>query len=710
MFSKIMKGRWYYILLGFITGELIIGIFLYIGIKNHNMNYNRPGAVLKQKNTRIVDKSLYEYYGIKETGENPPLIVGLETFFINGKSLTILSGAIHYFRVHPEYWRDRLKKLRAMGANTVETYIPWNLHEPEKDCYDFGEDISDNDKSFSAWLNVANFLQIAKEEDLFAIIRPGPYICSEWDFGGLPSYLLSYPDIRIRSNHPLYLERVDKFFDKLLPKLSPYRIENGGPIIMFQLENEYGHFAEVAGGTDHLKYLKLKMQEHDINGLFVTSDGVVRCGSIGSLIEDDVLMTANFQSNCEDELVALKSMQPTKAAMVMEFWTGWFDHWGEPHSIRNSEVYAERLHYILEFPASVNLYMFHGGTNFGFMNGANQWMHKGVIDYQPDTTSYDYDALLSEHGDYTEKYFMTRDLFLREQIGIGIRIPSIPDSVVTVAYHPIVISEQLEWNDIIDNVFIEDRVESTELKPMELLPLKGRKCNSKRGGQSYGFILYRQICVTKEHPVIQIMGRVRDVAMVLIDNVRQTDIFQSMKQVNQFGFWGAVNAKKRFNIGNGTHVLDILVENLGRNNFGFSFEDFDQRKGLIDGIVKIDDIQLSGVWSIMVLDFQPKWVTSVKGWKDYIYRERELEHPTMFKATFELEEGKIFDTYINMEDWGKGVVFVNGFNIGRYFSIGPQLALYVPAPLLKTGVNTIIIFEQFSCSGEVDFSSKPIFV
>ncbi|KAJ9575407.1 hypothetical protein L9F63_025639, partial [Diploptera punctata] len=309
--------------------------------------------------------TLYDYYtegGIYSGLETLP-----DTFQLNRKNITLFSGAIHYFRVHPEYWRDRLRKLRAAGFNTVETYVPWNLHEPEQDVFDFGKGNND----MSMFLDVVKYIKLAQEEDLLVILRPSPYICSEWDFGGMPSWLLRFPGLVVRSSEQQFLDRVSKYNNKLLPLFKDLQFTRGGPVIAFQIENEYGGLVEDGSPVDtkYLEFLRDEFLKHDIVELLFTSDNPSMHGETGAIA--GVLQTANFQVNPENELSILKKFQPDKPLMVMEFWAGWFDHWFEKHHTTTVEIFSDILERILKFPSSVNLYMFHGGTNFGFMNGAN---------------------------------------------------------------------------------------------------------------------------------------------------------------------------------------------------------------------------------------------------------------------------------------------------------------------------------------------------
>lgn len=311
-----------------------------------------------------------------------------DQFVMNGEPIQLISGAIHYFRVVPEYWEDRLIKLKECGFNTVETYIPWNLHEPAEGVY-----------SFDGIADIERFIKLAEKIGLYVIIRPSPYICAEWEFGGLPSWLLKDKQIRLRCFDQLFLNKVDAYYDVLMPILVPYLCTNGGSIIAMQIENEYGSYGN---DQQYLQYLKEAMEKRGVDVLLFTSDGPTDSMLQSGMIKG-VLATVNFGSQVNKYFDKLEEYQPNQPVMCMEFWNGWFDHWGENHHTRDAEDVARTFEEMLQRKASVNFYVFHGGTNFGFYNGANHGEK-----YEPTITSYDYDVLLTEHGVPTDKYFAVR--------------------------------------------------------------------------------------------------------------------------------------------------------------------------------------------------------------------------------------------------------------------------------------------------------------
>ncbi|XP_046384129.1 beta-galactosidase-1-like protein 2 isoform X2 [Ischnura elegans] len=636
--------------------------------------------------------TLYEYY--TAGGVNTTLEAPASGFLLNGKEITIFSGAIHYFRVHPEYWQDRMRKLRAAGFNTLETYIPWNLHEPEKDVFDFG----DGNRDFSMFLDVRKFIQLAQEEDLFVIIRPGPYICSEWDFGGLPSWLLRIPDIKVRTSDPQFTSRVKIYFDKLLPLLTDLQFTRGGPIIAVQIENEYGGFGKTSDprDKDYLKFIKNAYEDNGLEGLFFTSDSPSTSGDIGSL--PGVLQTANFNSFPTNQLDALKQLQPDRALMVMEFWSGWFDHWleGSHQTGLRPTVLEDYLEQIFSYNASINVYMFHGGTSFGFMNGANVVFIFPY--YAPDTSSYDYDAPLSEAGDYTEKYRILERVVAKHN-KVLTQTPEKPAESTKAAYEPIKFSLFMTMEDILNEIEQEDKTQLETLQPMESLPV------NNGNGQSYGYINYRKKVKLTNNSTIKISGHVRDIALLMLDNQQKTKIPSQRNDLHGFGFWPDKDQELTFEEADaGERTIDILVENAGRVNYGGP-EDFIQKKGLWEGPVIIDGAEQTG-WEATALQFKSQWVRNLNSWRQSTsVPERG---PVLLKGTFEVT-GDPADTWLDFSLWGKGIAFVNGFHLGRYFKAGPPKTLYIPAPLLHSGFNEVIIFEHYQTAAELTFRDSPIF-
>ncbi|PYZ99367.1 hypothetical protein A6K26_009645, partial [Gammaproteobacteria bacterium 2W06] len=633
--------------------------------------------------------SLYEYYapgGVVSSG----LLAEGDAFSLNGREILLLSGAFHYFRVHPARWRETLKKLKAAGLNAVETYVPWNLHEPRQGEFDFGG----LGEPMSIFLDVRAFVQMAQEEDLFVILRPGPYICSEWDFGGMPSFLLRDYTMQVRTYYEGFRLAAATFFDNLLPKLVDLQFTRGGPIIAVQIENEYGNFGYSDEPRDTL-YLEFLRDNLIINGfgesLFFTSDTPSQSGDLGSVPGE--LMTANFKTGGENELKILKEIQPDRPLMVMEFWTGWFDHWlAEVHVTWAPETFAENLEMILNHNASVNMYMFIGGTNWGFMAGANTlniWPH-----YAPDTTSYDYDAVLTEAGDYTEKYNLAKEIIARFNPLEGIvDRPEPPVETTKVAYPAAPVADVLDLDALLTQT---PKFESSEgALSMELLPV------NNGSGQAHGYIMYTtHVTVAAPNSTLKIRGHVRDMAQVLLDGQVITQPYHNQLDVNKFGFWNGLDKELTLPGVGAVAELRILVENLGRVNYGAPHK-YHQQKGLWEGPVLVDGVQIDE-WEMQPMEF--KGLQSLSGWTAF---GGSLAAPALYRCVLEVD-GAPEDTWLDMSGWGKGAVFVNGFNLGRYWNAGPPKTLYLPGPLLKEGSNEIVVFEQYTASSEIMFRDTPI--
>lgn len=604
------------------------------------------------------------------------LKINKSDFILNGKPIRILSGAIHYFRVVPEYWKDRLLKLKGMGLNTVETYVPWNLHEEIRGQF-----------KFNGSLDISAFVKLAHELDLFVIIRPGPYICSEWDFGGLPSWLLHDPEMQPRSMYPPFIEATERYFEKLLPILVPLQFYRGGPVIAFQIENEYGSFY-----TDDVKYmehLKSLMIKGGIKELLFTSDNYVGLTK-GFLALPGVFLTVNFGNKAQERLHLIREIQPDKPALVAEFWDGWFDHWGEEHHVRDTETVANMLKQILDSGASFNLYMFHGGTNFGFMNGANE--------LQPTTTSYDYDAPLSEAGDITLKYTALRDVLQKHAPkdsvpkGAFKLLPVLQNSPKR-SYGKVELKHYMSLPQLLQ---YHKSVESDKVLSMEELPI------NNNGGQGYGFILYQTEIsqVPREVSIDNVLDR----AQVLLNSLPVYTYDASL------GYKSTIELKIEDKVSSQLEMpckVEILVENMGRSNYGGTVSQ--SRKG-ISGSVRINDQNPTKLkWKMFPLEFKADVLSRIKGGQWSALPENQPRSPALYWGTFAIDD-EPKDTFLLMKNWTKGVCFINGHNLGRYWSKGPQQTLYVPAPWLQKGQNELIIFELHSfSSADVSFVESHIF-
>lgn len=374
-------------------------------------------------------------------------------FYRDGEKTTLVSGTIHYFRVVPDYWEDRLKKLRACGFNAVETYTCWNLHERREGVFDF-----------SGGLDIGRFIDTAASLGLMVILRPGPYICAEWDMGGLPSWLLTYGHMRLRCNDPLFLEKVGRYYKELFRHVTPRLAANGGNVVAVQVENEYGSYGD---DKDYLRAIADIYRDNGVDCLLFTSDGTAPF-MLGGGTLDGVLATVNFGSNPAGNFGALREFRPGEPVMCMEYWNGWFDHWYEEHHTRTSTDTAQVLDEMLSAGASVNFYMFHGGTNFGFTNGANYDDR-----HAPTVTSYDYDAPLNEAGDLTPKYFEVKEV-LEKHFG---KAPAIPvGNLPKAAYGEVALTEAATLFDSQEALGAPIRAAA----PLTMEEL----------GQDFGFVLY----------------------------------------------------------------------------------------------------------------------------------------------------------------------------------------------------------------------------
>jgi beta-galactosidase len=554
-------------------------------------------------------------------------------FIYEGEPVQLLSGAMHYFRIVPAYWRDRLLKLKACGFNAVETYVPWNYHEPKPGRF-----------AFEGMADIERFIRTAGELGLFVIVRPSPYICAEWEFGGLPSWLLADSNIRLRCYDEKFLERVDAYYDVLLPKLRPLLCTNGGPIIALQIENEYGSYGN---DTRYLEYLHQGMLRRGMDVLLFTSDGptdpMLQAGSVPG-----VLSTVNFGSGAKDAFMKLREYQAEQPLMCMEYWNGWFDHWGEPHHARDAGDVARVFEDMLEEKASVNFYMFHGGTNFGFYSGANCQQKD---QYEPTVTSYDYDSLLSESGDPTDKFHAVREILARyAEIGEL----ELPEPIGRMAYGVVQMTEQAPLLAQADR--LSPPLQRTNPEPMEKL------------GQDYGFILYRTTISGPREEQELVIQEVRDRALIFVDGN-----FRGVLER------GDTEHPISLEVPPEGVEISILVENMGRINYGPYLKD---AKGITEG-VRLGFQFLFG-WSIHCLPLDD--LSSLQFGTAAVQ-----DTPAFYRGKLHTDEVK--DTFLQLEGWTKGVVFINGFNLGRYWNKGPQQTLYVPAPLLRRGDNEIIVFE-----------------
>lgn len=570
-------------------------------------------------------------------------------FYMDSKPFDIYSGAMHYFRTVPEYWEDRLTKLKAAGFNTVETYVCWNLHEKKPGEFDF-----------SGILDIEKYLEIAQKVGLYAIVRPGPYICAEWDFGGLPAWLLKDKNMQIRCMYPDYLKCVERFYKELLPRLVPHLESHGGNIIAMQVENEYGSYGN---DKDYLRYVEKLTRDCGIDCLLFTSDeNTNNMISGGSL--PDIYKVLNFGSRSRTAFNVLKDFENDGPNMCGEFWCGWFDHWRDKHHTRNSLEIVNEIKGFIDNGASFNIYMFHGGTNFGFTAGAN---HNQGHGYEPTVTSYDYCAMLTEWGDYTPAYHAVRKLLCEKQ---GIEPPELPESPKLQSIGKVKLTETASLFENLDNIGEKHHVPVPE--GMEYF------------GQNFGLIYYETTLKGKYNASPMYVKNVHDFAEVYFDGEKKTSIDRTLYSVEGKTTLKDVIFKKKKGESSpflmpalsGERKIGVLVDTMGRVNYGNMLD----RKGISDIYLGIQRLMNYDVWTLPLDNLDKlKYSSSVK-----------KEEPVFLRGSFKTDSKA--DCFIHLDGFNRGCVYINGFNLGRFWKVGPQRSLYIPGTLLKDE-NEIIVFN-----------------
>jgi len=565
-----------------------------------------------------------------------------DDFVLDGEPFRILSGALHYFRVHPDDWADRIHKARLMGLNTIETYVPWNAHEPRP-----GEWRADGA------LDLARFLKAVADEGMYAIVRPGPYICAEWDNGGLPAWLFTDPEVGIRRSEPRFVAALSAYLRNVLDIVRPLQVTEGGPVLLVQVENEYGAYGD---DKDYLRQLVEVIRGAGITVPLTTvdqpQDDMLENGSLPELLK-----TASFGSRSRERLATLRRHQPTGPLMCSEFWDGWFDSWGGHHHTTSVEESAADLDALLALGASVNLYMFHGGTNFGFTNGAND---KGV--YQPIVTSYDYDAPLDEAGEPTEKFWAFRDVIAQYA-----PVPELEP--VAAAAAP---AFTVPFGSSVPLWSVADRL--GEWSHTDSLPTFDEL------GHYSGLGLYRTEIDTTEPAVLE-FGEVRDRAYVSVG-------------ASRLGVLARDHHDSAIALSPSRGTLTVLVEDQGRVDYG---PRIGEPKGLI-GPVQLNGEELRR-WSVLPLELSS--LAPVRDALDAAGAEtpERLAGPVFARAVFGLDEP--YPLFLDTTGWGKGVAWINGFHLGRYWTRGPQETLFVPRGVLRAGANELIVLELESAAEAV---------
>ena len=562
-------------------------------------------------------------------------------FYVNGKPEKFVSGSVHYFRIPPEYWYDRLLKLKESGCNTVETYVSWHLHEKVQGELDF-----------TGWLDLAAYLDVVKELGLYAVVRPGPYICSECDFGGLPWWLLKTPDIGIRCSDKRYLDACTPYLEKVCEIIRPYLISNDGPVAFVQIENEYGSYGN---DKEYLKWLRDFYLSHGIDCAFITSDGafsmLVKNGTL-----DGVIGSVNYLNDAETAFGVLNSICPNQPNAVMELWNGRQDHWNSNRPPRDVDEVKKSVEDACKYAEFINLYMFHGGTTWGYMNSIHEKDELTVV-----TNSYDVDAPVDEFGRRTPKFYAEQEVICKAR---GIEVVNTATDTEIRKYPDAKLAGQCSLTE--SGLDIK-RNSSTTIMPMESYD------------QGYGYIVYETETIVDWDNTYLSLPVVHDIAHVYIDGeyratFLRTDNVRDMK------------------IENGTHKIAILVENMGRVQIGRTMID---RKGLLGDIIL--DVRGINIF-VKPLGFTVYNLPIDKLPVNYS-GNIDIDAPAFYK--YELEIDDVCDTIVNLEGFTRGVVFANGFNLGRHWdTVNVNNRAYIPAPLLKKGKNEIVIFDVLARDSE----------
>lgn len=575
-------------------------------------------------------------------------------FLYDGKPTAIYSGEMHYERVPAPYWRHRLKMMKAMGLNAVATYVFWNFHEVAPGKWDWTTDEH----------NLRKFVQTAQEEDMLVILRPGPYCCAEWEYGGYPWWLQQQEGLVVRCYNQPFLDACRTYVNQLADQVRDLQITHGGPIVMVQAENEFGSYVSQRPDIpleEHKRYsaaIRQTLIDAGFDIPMFTSDGswLFEGGAI-----EGALPTANGEDNVENLKKVVDAYHGGKGPyMVAEFYPGWLDHWNEPfvrvpaeHTIRQTQKY-------LDNGVNFNFYMVHGGTNFGFWAGAN---YNNETNIQPDLTSYDYDAPISEAGWATEKYMGIRELMKKY---VKYDVPEVPERI------PVVKLPELYFDKTVDVLpLLEQQKPVTADEPLHFEDL----------GQGFGYVLYRRHFNQPISGVMHVPG-IADFATVYVDG-------KKVGELNRVLDCDSLLIDIPFN-----STLDILVENLGRINYGARI--VENHKGITQPIT-IGGSRISGNWNMygLPLSQMPAVDALPEGYKTGC--------PVYYRAKFTLD--KVGDTFLDMEKWGKGIVFVNGHNLGRYWKVGPQQTLYLPGCWLKEGENEVVVFDQLNDHRKYSLSS-----
>lgn len=577
-------------------------------------------------------------------GGGSTFTAGKRTFLLDGEPYMIKAAELHYPRIPRPYWEHRIQLCKALGMNAICVYVFWNVHEPKPGEFDFE---GQND--------LREFLELCDKNGMKVILRPGPYVCAEWEMGGLPWWLLQKKDIRLRENDPWFLERVELFEKKVAENIKGLTISEGGPVIMMQVENEYGSYGVDKEYLSNIRDILRKNYGDEIT--------LFQCDwSTNFFLNglDDLIWTVNFGTGAdiEEQFRKLKEMRPESPLMCSEFWSGWYDKWGEPHETRPADEMISGIEDMLSDGISFSLYMTHGGSNWGHWAGAN------YPDFTPLVTSYDYDAPISESGRLTPKYHLLRETLSRYSPDGA--LPDVPSEIPSMEVSPF---EFMEVAPLFANLPVP--VRSDSIGTMEEF------------GQGYGSIIYSTVLPEVPEGSVMEVAEPHDYARIFIDGewVGTLDRRKNERRLTL----PASSAGSR---------LDILVEAMGRINFGRDIKDF---KGITDRVTlysagQTDSLDLTG-WDVYRLEDTPEFYSSMKfiPIEEVSRTDGERLPAGLYRATFTLD--RTDDTFLNFETWGKGLVYVNGHPLGRIWEIGPQQTLYMPGCWLKNGENEILVFD-----------------
>ncbi|MES2374463.1 MAG: beta-galactosidase [Bacteroidota bacterium] len=584
----------------------------------------------------------------KAAAQRPTFAINDSAFMLNGRPTVIRCGEMHFARVPKQYWRHRLQMAKAMGLNAVCAYLFWNMHEKEPGKF-----------TWEGQSDAAEFCRLAQEEGLYVILRPGPYACAEWEMGGFPWWLLKDKTMKLRTQHPYYLERCKQYLAEVSRRLGPLQIVNGGPIIMVQVENEYGSFGK---DKEYVGKLRDYIKEAGFTVPLFTCDGP---SQLKNDVRSDIFAVVNFGGNPQNGFKALRDVQAKGPLMCGEYYPGWFDSWGSAHHTGASDRIVKELGWMLDNKASFSIYMAHGGTTFGTYSGAN------APPYSPQTSSYDYDAPINESGEATQKFYQIRDLFAK-YLQLGEKLTPVPAAIPKQTIAPFLLTE---FAGIFRNLPSAVTADSTVFFEDMDLP--------------FGSMLYQTILPAGDQTKLNVK-EIHDYAAVYINHV----------------FIGTLDRRKnnslQLPVRKNNVTLSILVEAMGRVNYGGNMHD---RKGI------------HGPVSITIAD-KP---VVLKNWKHYAIPMGEKNIPVSFIKITGTHEGQPgfyrgyfstqsnADTYLDMSKWKKGLVWINGICIGRYWNIGPTQTMFVPGCWLKKGKNEVMVFDLLGVSkASLSGIEKPV--